>query len=95
MLKVKPHHLLETIGLVAPTPQGLNTVLNLGRTASDLTSPTASTGSNGSYEKDKQSTTATIRDVWMANFFEELEKLSSLVDQGYNIISFVSFAPAY
>ena len=94
MLKVKPHHLLETIGLAPPTQQGLNTVLSLGRTASDLTSPTASTGSNGSYEKDKQST-ATIRDVWMKNFFEELEKLSSLVDHGYNIISFVSFAPAY
>jgi hypothetical protein len=93
MLKVKPHHLLETIGLVPPTQQGLKTVLNMGRTTSDLTSPTGSTGSNGSYEKDKQST-ATIRDVWMTNFFEELEKLSSLVDQGFNIISFVSLSPA-
>ena len=90
MLKVKPQHLLETIGLATPTQQGLSTVLSLGRSiTSEIISPTGSTGSIGFYEKDKQSS-ATIRDVWMTNFFGELEKLSSLVDQGYNIISFVS-----
>jgi hypothetical protein len=30
-----------------------------------------------------------IKEVWIQNFFEELAKLASLIDQEYNVISFV------
>ncbi len=38
-------------------------------------------------KQDKQSR---IRDVWMHNFFIELQSLASFVDLEYNIVAFVS-----
>jgi len=47
--------------------------------------------SSSSYVKQtvKVAKQSVIKEVWIQNFFEELAKLASLIDQEYNVISFV------
>lgn len=41
--------------------------------------------SSGSFDESTE-----IRDVWLGNFFVELETLSALIDQDYTLVAFVS-----
>ena len=42
----------------------------------------------------KQEKQSRIRDVWMHNFFTELQSLASYVDLEYNIVAFVTLQDA-